>query len=108
MTQAETKIRHRVQLEASRRGWRLFRNSVGQIWHNDRLIRFGLCPGSSDLIGWRPVKITADMVGKTIALFTAREVKTSVGRATKEQIGFIRAVNLDGGDGKIVRGPDEL
>jgi hypothetical protein len=68
---------------------RLFRNNVGQGFQGKpqwlesgnlllkypRRINFGLCKGSSDLIGFRRRTITQDMVGQSIAQFVALEVK---------------------------------
>jgi hypothetical protein len=107
----------RVMLRASQLGWRVFRNNVGFGWIGKpctacqnilRRIRFGLCTGSSDLVGWKSIEVTPDMVGKRIAIFTAIETKTETGRATKEQIAFITAVHGAGGHAAVVRGPEEL
>ena len=57
-------------------GLRMFRNTVGACataaggW-----IQYGLSIGSSDLIGWRSVEVTPEMVGKRVAIFAAVEVK---------------------------------
>jgi hypothetical protein len=72
-----------------------------------RPIKFGLCVGSSDIIGWHPVKITLDHVGQTVAVFTAIEVKTLGVPTTKEQQAFIQAVNKSGGIGAVVMSVDE-
>lgn len=105
-------------MEFSRLGGRLFRNNVAKSWigkyskledgsvliKNPRRLNSGLCEGSSDLIGWTSVTITADMVGRTLAIFTAIEVKSSTKmKATKEQQSFIHAVNASGGIGVIAR-----
>jgi hypothetical protein len=99
---------------------RLFRNNVGMGWtgvssleenrhtvvlQGARRIRFGLCVGSSDLIGWRQVTITQSMVGMTIAQFVAIEVKASNSRerGTEEQRAFVRVVQDAGGCAAIVR-----
>ena len=37
---------------------------------------FGLGTDTLDLVGWRPVKITADMVGKVIAQYVEVDAKT--------------------------------
>ncbi len=60
-----------------------------------RLVKFGLCKGSSDLIGFKTVEVTPDMVGQKIAIFSAIEVKDK-GKATQEQKKFIDIV-LDAG-----------
>ena len=100
-------------------GLRLFRNNSGsawigqsvvikkreQVWVNQgdvvvkqgRFFKAGLCVGSSDIIGFKSVEITPEMVGKTVAVFTAIEAKTKSGRASKEQIAFINMVNQKGG-----------
>ena len=62
-----------------------------------RPLHAGLCKGSSDLIGWTPIEITPEMVGKKLAIFTAVEVKKPGGRVSKEQLNFMRRVNEDGG-----------
>lgn len=107
MTEAD--IQRAVLLRASRLGWRLFRNNVGMLQDSTgRWVRYGLCTGSSDLIGWRPVVITPDMVGSTIAQFVAVEVKASKGRVTEEQQNFLRQVRGVGGCGILARSIDDL
>lgn len=127
---SEKKVQNDILLEASKKGWRLFRNNVAQAWvgvlfrspmpvsirlmpgdivlRSARPIDAGLCKGSSDLIGWESVTITPEMVGQKIARFTAIEVKNGNGKATAEQSNFIDNVNRAGGKGKIVYGGDDL
>ncbi len=76
-----------IQIAASRVGSRLFRNHTGIAWQVTseapkgykprfmRPVKIGLGPGSGDFIGWTPVTITPDMVGKTLAVFSSVEVK---------------------------------
>jgi hypothetical protein len=104
----EQTIQQNIRLALSKTGARIFRNNTGAIKDaQGRLVRFGLCKGSSDLIGWTPVTITADMVGKKIAIFTAIEVKTFTGRATDDQINFLHRLAQDGGIGGIARSVSE-
>ena len=89
-------------------GCRLFRNNTGAIKDAEgRLVRFGLCKGSSDLIGFRPTVITPEMVGKTVAVFTAIEVKTPTGKPTPEQVHFIKRVKELGGIAGIARSVED-
>jgi hypothetical protein len=71
--------------------------------HDARPLHAGLCEGSSDLIGWTPVTITPDMVGTTIAVFTAVEVKTGRVRVTEAQTRFLDAVTAAGGIARVAR-----
>jgi hypothetical protein len=83
-------------------------NTGDFIVKHGRIVDFGVCnPGGSDLIGWKSVTITPDMVGKKLAVFTGLEVKTSTGRPTKEQVNFIQAVRSAGGFAGIVRSVDD-
>lgn len=69
---------------------RLFRNNVGSAQTTDgRFIRFGLAPGSPDLIGWKRITITPDMVGTTVAVTVGIEVKNLGGRTRADQQRFI-------------------
>jgi hypothetical protein len=61
----------------------------------------GLCKGSSDLIGWRSITVTPEMVGTKIAVFSAVEVKDGKGRPTKEQVHFINTLITAGGLGCV-------
>lgn len=86
---------------------RLFRNNTGALKDAaGRLVRYGLCPGSSDLIGLREVTITPDMVGQTVAIFTAIEVKDR-GRPTAEQQRFIDSITAAGGLAGVARSVDD-
>lgn len=87
----------------------MFRNSVGQIQDAEgRVHRFGLCVGSSDLIGWTTRTITPEMVGQRVAIFTAIEVKTLTGRTTPAQEHFLETVHRAGGIALVARSEDDL
>lgn len=99
---------------------RLFRNSVGLGWcgqvvrhdgtsvilNNPRKVRFGLHPGSSDLIGWRTIEITPAMVGKRMAVFVGIEVKTDGGRIRPEQQQWDETLRKFGAVSVITRSPN--
>lgn len=86
---------------------RVFRNSVGQAVVKGRTIRYGLLKGSSDLIGWRTVRITPDMVGSTLAQFVGVEVKTATGRLRPEQKMWLEMVNEAGGKAIVARSAED-
>ena len=94
----------RQVLDACGRGEvRLFRNNTGALEDKTgRIVRYGLCKGSSDLIGWRTVDVTPDMVGQRVAVFVALEVKDR-GRLTAEQAQFLEVVRRAGGIAAEVR-----
>ena len=100
----------------------IFRVNVGTAWtgsqvdklpgkrvliHDARPFSTGLPAGFSDLFGLVPVVITPDMVGQTVAVFTALEVKTAKGKPTDKQAAFIKAVNDNGGRADVVRSPED-
>jgi hypothetical protein len=64
-----------------------------------RFIKYGVAnPGGSDLIGYRVVEITQEMVGQKIAQFLAVECKASAGgKLSEHQKSFLDAVKQDGG-----------
>lgn len=95
----------------------LFRNNTGMAWSGDarrlpdgsvlvrnpRPFHGGLCRGSSDLVGWRSVEITQDMVGQRVAVFCAIEVKSPRGRTTEEQQTFLANLRAAGGFAGLAR-----
>ncbi len=120
---SERQILQKIQLAATKLGARIFRNNTAMAWagklergpasvtlgpgdivlRNARPIHAGLCKGGSDLIGWTPVKITGEHVGKTLAIFTAVEVKTEGVRVTPEQSAFLHTINDGGGIAILAR-----
>lgn len=80
----EKQVQEAIQMEASSNHNKLFINSSGAFKDTTgRLVRFGLGHvsknqvfKSSDLIGFTMVRVTEDMVGKTLPVFTAIECKT--------------------------------
>ena len=114
---AEGDLLRSLMLAASAAGDRLFRNNVAKAWvgklqshrngsvtlHNARPLHAGLCIGSSDLIGWTRVTITPEMVGTTVAVFTAVEAKTGRLGTTTEQGDFLKAVTDAGGIASVAR-----
>jgi len=100
-------VQNNIRLALGRGPVRLWRNNTGALKDaTGRLVRYGLCQGSSDLIGYRTVEITPDMVGQRIAVFTAIEVKDR-GRATPQQLQFLDLVVAAGGLGGVARSVDD-
>ena len=78
MQKSEKRVEQEIMLAVSKTGGVIFKNNVGQAYTKDgQPFRYGLVKGSSDLIGITPVTITQDMVGSTLGVFTAIEVKKS-------------------------------
>ena len=87
----------------------LWRNNVGAAKLGRRWVRFGLCKGSSDLIGFTEVRITPGMVGKTVAVFTACEVKKDEqAKTSPEQDDFGAKVEKAGGIFVVATTPDAV
>ena len=105
---SEQQIQQEIRLRCSRGPVRLWRNNTGRLMDRyGRPVTFGLCPGSSDLIGLRPIEIGPEHLGQTLAVFAAVEVKAPGGRASPEQLSFIAAINNLGGIAGIARSVDE-
>jgi hypothetical protein len=105
----ETTILQRIRLALGRvPGLRLFRNNVGGLKDQQgRFVSFGLHPGSADLIGWRTVTITPDMVGQRLAVFASVEVKTATGKVRPDQANWQQQVTDAGGLAFVARSPEE-
>jgi hypothetical protein len=73
----------------------LWRNNTGVALQGTTRVRYGLCVGSSDLIGIANGR------------FVALEVKTEQGRVSREQAQFLALVNARGGIGRVVRSVDD-
>lgn len=105
MKKAEHIIQAEIQLVLSENGVPVFRNNTGAYKTADgNYVRFGVGGnGGSDLIGITPIRITPDMVGKTVGVFTAIEVKSKTGRATEQQVNFIKSIEKQGGLAGVAR-----
>lgn len=114
-----------VELAAPSLGVTLLRNNNGACYNDDgRLIRYGLGHvsgkeewSSGDFVGWTRVKITPDMVGKTVAIFTVAEIKPAnfvlkpeyrKGSREAKQQAFNQLVIDNGGFGMIARSGEDL
>lgn len=91
-------------IEATRLGGRLFRNNVGLAAYGKgrHQVRYGLCAGSADLIGWTPD-----------GRFWAVEVKTPGWKPTpkwlrSDQNKFLSTVRLAGGVGVVATSIPDL
>lgn len=103
----EKEIMREIMLAAPAHNSRWFRNNVGTLQDvRGNYIKYGLCTGSSDLIGFTGINITQEMVGRIMAVFTAIEVKRigwtppkSGSRLSdwQQQLNFITQVKKFGG-----------
>jgi hypothetical protein len=92
----------------SRRGYRLFRYFVGVLWTAEgHPVSLGV-PGISDLVGWRDYVVRPEDVGRTLAVFTAVEVKHGDNRPSKEQKRFLAAVADAGGEAWVTTDDEDV
>ena len=104
----EQRIQQEIRIACSNGDTRLFRNNTGTLRDaNGRPVQFGLCKGSADLIGWKRVTVTPDMVGQQVAVFLSIEVKTPTGRVRPEQHQWLDAVQAAGGIAGVARSVDD-
>lgn len=75
---------------------------------NPRTLRAGLHEGSSDLIGWKTVEITSEMIGKKVAIFVSIEGKTDFGRVSNTQAIWLQNVRNAGGIAYVCRNIEEV
>lgn len=98
-----------ILLKIGRGDCRFWRNNVGQYRkENGAVIRYGVCnPGGSDYIGFKSIEITPSMVGCTVAVFAAVEVKAPRDTISPEQAKFLHAVRMAGGIVIVARSADQ-
>ena len=95
----ETNIVKEVMLEASRLGLVVFRNNTGVLVDKTgRPVQFGLCKGSSDLIGFDRVH----------GFFCAIEVKAGNAKPRPEQKLFLDMVAKSGGFSCVINDAKKL
>ena len=105
---SEQQIQQHIRIACGTGDTRLFRNNTGTLRdQNGRPVQFGLCKGSADLIGWKRVTITPEMVGTTVAVFVSIEVKTPTGRLRPEQQQWLDAVQAAGGIAGVARSVED-
>lgn len=120
----ESEVQQQIQIAAVGNGCQLLRNNSGAFTDaTGRHIRFGLGNvskkhsdhiKSSDLIGFTRVTITPDMVGRTVAIFTAVEVKKPnaqikmIDAKLRAQMAFIEWITKNGGFAGFARSVDEF
>jgi VRR-NUC domain len=105
---SEQRIQQEIRLAISNGDTRVFRNNTGTLRdQTGRPVQFGLCKGSADLIGWRTVTVTPEMVGAQVAVFLSIEVKTPTGRLRPEQQQWLDAVQAAGGIAGVARSVED-
>lgn len=105
--QPETVLQNQIRLAISSecRDTVIFRNHSGALKDSrtGRLVTFGLSPGSPDLVGWRTIRITPEMVGTDVAIFCGIEIKTPTGAVREDQRAWLQRLGAAGGLAGIAR-----
>jgi hypothetical protein len=105
---SEQSIQQHIRIACSTGATRLFRNNTGTLRdQHGRPVSFGLARGSADLIGYRTITITPDMVGQQVAVFTSIEVKTPTGRIRPEQQAWLETIQAAGGIAGVARSVED-
>lgn len=121
----ESTVSQEIQIQAMNYSCNLMRNNSGACIDNTgRLVRYGLGNiskaqtakiASSDLIGITKIVVTPEMVGQTLGIFTAVEVKKELWNPEKKLSGrekaqqaFINWVKANGGFAGFANGVDKL
>lgn len=109
--QPETRIQNESMLRIGlRRDVMAWRQQVGKyrkLEQPSMVVSIGT-PGMSDTMLVVAVKITADMVGKTVGAAVGAEFKTPTGRQSEQQKKWQRAFEARGGIYRLVRSPEEM
>lgn len=122
--QTQTNQIKEILLEASRLGAHLFRRNIGMGWigaatrynrpetvavrAGDVLIRQARpfhngIKGQADTYGWKSVRITPEMVGRTVAVHVEIEAKHGRDSESPEQVSWRNAVTRAGGIAGVAR-----
>lgn len=109
MRNPETNIMNKIMLKMSKKGWLVWRNQVGLFKTVDgtRTVPIGV-KGSSDIMAVKPTVITQDMVGQTVGIFVAVEVKTATGRQSKDQKKWQAVAESKGIEYILARSEDDV
>lgn len=115
---SEAGLLNAVRKQSASQGVLTMRNNVGAAYDSEagRFIRYGLANDSkrvnqafksSDLVGIKPVTITAEMVGEIIGQFVAYECKKPGWRYSgtpreKAQLAFLMVIRNKGGIGEFI------
>ena len=100
MSNQETVLQQHIRLALGKHSnLRLFRNETGKLPdpRTGRWVQFGLAKGSSDLIGFKTIKITPEMIGQEVAQFVSIEIKTNTGKISPLQENWLQKVKSSGG-----------
>lgn len=106
LSNSETKIQQEIRLAVGQeKNLRLFRNETGTLPdpRTGKWVQFGLCKGSSDLIGFKEVVIDESHIGQKLAVFTSIEVKTKSGKLSDMQHNWLQVVKNAGGITGVAR-----
>ena len=106
LSQSENQIQQEIRLAVGQeKNLRLFRNETGSLPNpiTGKWVDFGLAKGSSDLIGFKTIEVTPDMVGEKLAVFTSIEVKNKRGKVSELQHNWLQVVKKAGGITGVAR-----
>ena len=75
-----------------------FRNHCGALRDSrGKMVTFGLSPGSPDLVGWKSVVVTPEMIGQRLAVFVGVEVKMPGEKPRDDQAHWLGQLGQAGG-----------
>tara|TARA_Y100001938_G_scaffold143182_1_gene215566 strand:- start:289 stop:687 length:399 start_codon:yes stop_codon:yes gene_type:complete len=106
LSQSENQIQQEIRLAVGQeKNLRLFRNETGSLPNprTGKWVDFGLAKGSSDLIGFKTIQVTPDMVGEKLAVFCSIEVKNKRGKVSELQHNWLQVVKKAGGITGVAR-----
>ena len=110
MVQPETRLQNQIRLAVSANceNVTLYRNHTGALRDNrGKFVQFGLSPGSPDLVGYKKIRITEEMVGQDLAVFIGIEIKTPGENARDDQQHWLDRLEKHGGIASVVHSEAE-
>lgn len=108
--QPETALQNRIRIAISSvcKQCTIFRNHCGALKdQRGKMLQFGLSPGSPDLVGWKSLEVTADMVGSRVAVFVGIEIKMPKEKPRQDQQYWLDNLLAHGGIAGVAHSEDE-